>query len=125
MNFPYTKLIFFLKEFLKQTFGEHWPIEIITYITLISYKPIKIYCGNHCMNMLSENDLHFFGETALDGGMVLDKLSPRDIKSIKHDDTRILILTTKCEVYNHKLNPPLLMRNVKKIICRYNYTLIL
>lgn len=54
-----------------------------------------------------------------------DKFSFRDIKSVKHRETHILILTNKGEVYDHKLHPRPLMINIKKIICKYNYSLAL
>lgn len=41
------QIIFFLKEYFKQVFGEHYPIPVVNLITQMTYTPlrIKIACG--------------------------------------------------------------------------------
>ena len=134
MNFHYAKLIFFLREFMKRIFGEHYPTEIISYITLILYKPIKIYCGDGLTSIISNFSIYIFGaldqyDKEIPGNIIarniLNRFLPHNIKSIKHNRTHVLILTNKGEVYDHNLNLEPLMTNVKKIICKYDYTLAL
>ena len=91
--------IFVLNNYLRDTFGDHVPYEIIKLIIMSTYPKIKISCGfNHtCLLM---NEIHVWGNNTygqLGLGHNQNQNSPQ------------------------KLNFP----NIKKIICGYYHTIAL
>ncbi len=89
--------ILILKNYLRETFGEHVPYEIIQLIIMAGYPDISVSCGWNYSLMISYNEVYAWG----DGDYLnsSQKLNSIHNKKISCGNTHIMALTDSNEVY--------------------------
>ena len=141
--------ILILKNYLRETWGEHVPYEIIQLIIMAGYPRISISCGHNHSCMILYNEVYAWGENDY-GQLGLDnntnqnlpqKLNLPNIKKISCGDSHTITLTNSNEIYAwgsnglgqlglgnnicYNLPQKLNLRHIKKIICGGNHTIAL
>ncbi len=141
--------ILILKNYLRETFGEHVPYEIIQLIIMTKYPRISISCGHNHSCMILNNEVYASGYN-VNGQLGLghnadqnlpQKLNLRNIKKIICGFNHTMGLTHSNEVYawgsnrygqlglgnDANQNSPwkLNLRHIKKIICGGSHTMAL
>ena len=114
-------IILCLKFYLRQLFGDHYPIEIVKHIVMILYKPIKISCGQEDMAILIDDNIYIWNNREMSCDLVRRHILSQHVvlKSVKKmkidNNNNMIFLTSNGNVYEWKNNMRIQEFNIRSL----------